>query len=273
MLAYGVKPSRSIVFTGNNLMLKKLCIVVAINISHCTLAFSSILPDTIDQVKQSVVSVATAMLTRSPRVIFYGTGFVVANGQYVMTNDHVVPKKIKHDKNEALVIFTGEGSRSEPREAVVVMRDKLHDLALLRIRGKPLAAVTIGNSNKVREGERYALTGFPIGMILGQYPVTHVGIVSGKPPIVTPAPSSRQLTVEQIKRNRHPFRVFQLDAIAYPGNSGSPLYDVDNGRVVGIVNSVFVKKSKESVLSSPSGITYAIPAEYINRLLKKAGLQ
>jgi len=254
-------------------MLKKISLVVVIAIGHCTLAIGSSLPDTIDNIKRSVVSVATVMLTRSPRVIFYGTGFVVANGNYVMTNDHVVPKKIKHDKNEALVVFTGEGNRPEPREAVVVMRDELHDLALLRIKGKPLAAVTIGDSSKVREGERYALTGFPIGMVLGQYPVTHVGIVSGKPPIVTPAPSSRQLTAEQIKRNRHPFKVFQLDAIAYPGNSGSPLYDVDNGRVVGIVNSVFVKKSKESALTSPSGITYAIPAEYMTRLLKKAGVQ
>jgi len=254
-------------------MLKRISLFVVIAIGHCTLAFGSSLPDTINHIKRSVVSVATVMLTRSPRVIFYGTGFVVANGNYVMTNDHVVPKKIKHDKNEALVIFTGEGSRPEPREAVVVMRDKLHDLALLRIKGKPLIAVTIGNSNKVREGERYALTGFPIGMILGQYPVTHVGIVSGKPPIVTPAPSSRQLTAEQIKRNRHPFKVFQLDAIAYPGNSGSPLFDVDNGRVVGIVNSVFVKKSKESALTSPSGITYAIPSEHMTRLLKKAGVQ
>lgn len=231
------------------------------------------LPESIQAIKKSVVSVATVMLTRSPRVIFYGTGFVVADGRYVITNDHVVPKKIKHDKNEELVIFIGEGSRPEPRQAVVVMRDKLHDLALLRIKGKPLAAVTIGNSGVVREGERYAITGFPIGMVLGQYPVTHVGIISGKPPIVTPAPSSRQLTAEQIKRNRHPFRVFQLDAIAYPGNSGSPLYNVDTARVVGVVNSVFVKKSKESVLTSPSGITYAIPAEYINKLLKKAGVQ
>ena len=107
-------------------------------------------------------------------------------------------------------------------------------------------------------------------MVLGQYPVTHEGIVSGKPPIVTPAPSSRQLTAEQIKRNRHPFRVFQLDAIAYPGNSGSPLYRIDTGHVVGIVNSVYVKKSKEAALTSPSGISYAIPAEYIKKLLEKA---
>ena len=228
------------------------------------------LPETVVQIKKSVVSVATVMLTRTPRIIFYGTGFVVGDGRYVMTNDHVVPDKIKYDKNEALVIFTGEGSRPTPREAKLVMRDKIHDLALLRIKGPPLSTVTLGDSGTVREGERFAFTGFPIGMVLGQYPVTHESIVSGKPPIVTPAPSSRQLTAEQIKRKRNPFRVFQLDAVAYPGNSGSPLYDTNTGRVVGIVNSVFVKKSKESALTSPSGISYAIPSEYIKKLLKKA---
>ena len=104
------------------------------------------LPESIQLIKKSVVSIATGMLARSPRVIFYGTGFVVADGHYVITNDHVVPDKIKHEKNEALVIFVGEGSRPEPREAKVVMRDKIHDLALLRIKGKPLPAVTLGNS-------------------------------------------------------------------------------------------------------------------------------
>jgi len=254
-------------------MLKRICIVVAITVGHCTIAFGSTLPDTISHIKKSVVSVATVMLTRSPRVIFYGTGFVVANGRYVVTNDHVVPKKIKHEKKEKLVIFTGVGSKPEPRYAEVVLRDAIHDLALLRIKGSALPSVVIGDSTRVRDGQQVAFTGFPIGMVLGQFPVTHVGIVSGMPPIVTPAPSSRQLTAEQIKRKRNPFRVFQLDAIAYPGNSGSPVYHVDDGAVIGVVNSVFVKKSKEAVLASPSGITYAIPSKYINALLKKAGLQ
>lgn len=248
------------------LMMLVLCIQTAMVMAKPTL------PDTIQRVKKSVVSVATVMLTRTPRVVFYGTGFVVANGRYVITNDHVVPAKINHQKKEALVVFMGSGSRPKPRVAEVVMRDTQHDLALLRIHGEPLPAVMIGDSAKVREGERYAFTGFPIGMVLGQYPVTHVGIVSGMPPIVTPAPSSRQLTAEQIKRNRNPFRVFQLDAIAYPGNSGSALYDVSTGSVVGIVNSVFVKKSKEAALTSPSGITYAIPSIYIKKLLQKAGV-
>jgi S1-C subfamily serine protease len=65
--------------------------------------------------------------------------------------------------------------------------------------------------------------------------------------------------------------VLQLDATAYPGNSGSPLYNPDNGQVVGIVSSVFVKSSKENVLKDPSGITYAVPIRFARALLKKVG--
>ena len=67
--------------------------------------------------------------------------------------------------------------------------------------------------------------------------------------------------------------VFQIDAIAYPGNSGSPLYNIDDGRVVGIINMVFVKGTKEHAISDPSGITYAIPARYAQKLIKDAGLK
>jgi S1-C subfamily serine protease len=66
------------------------------------------------------------------------------------------------------------------------------------------------------------------------------------------------------------FAVFQLDATAYPGNSGSPLYMADTGEVVGIVNMVFVKRTKEAALTDPSGITYAIPSRYLIELLKQS---
>jgi S1-C subfamily serine protease len=70
-----------------------------------------------------------------------------------------------------------------------------------------------------------------------------------------------------LKRLQSPYNVFQLDAIAYPGNSGSPLYDESTGKVVGILNKVFVQGSKENALSNPSGISYAIPSEHIKNLL------
>ena len=76
-----------------------------------------------------------------------------------------------------------------------------------------------------------------------------------------------------IKRLRNPFNVLQLDATAYPGNSGSPLYVPSSGVVVGVINKVAVKATKERVLSDPSGITYAIPARHVVALLKSAGLR
>jgi S1-C subfamily serine protease len=67
---------------------------------------------------------------------------------------------------------------------------------------------------------------------------------------------------------RGDFKAFQLNATAYPGNSGSPVFELDNGRVVGVINSVAIKETRENLLKSPSGITYAIPSRYIMPLLK-----
>ncbi|MEW5769188.1 MAG: S1C family serine protease [Pseudomonadota bacterium] len=67
--------------------------------------------------------------------------------------------------------------------------------------------------------------------------------------------------------------MFQLDAVAHPGNSGSPLYDGESGEVIGVINAVFVKGAKENALKDPTGITYAIPAQYVRALLERAGLR
>jgi len=71
---------------------------------------------------------------------------------------------------------------------------------------------------------------------------------------------SRQLTPELIKRLKASYEIFQLDATAYPGNSGSPLYEEQTGQVIGVINSVFVKRTKEAAIENPSGIAYAIPS-------------
>ncbi len=127
----------------------------------------------------------------------------------------------------------------------------------------------VGDAAHVREGQGYAFTGFPIGAIIGVFPTTHHALVSAITPVALSQPSARQLDPALIKKLRADrFSIFQLDATAYPGNSGSPMYDVETGDVIAIVNSGFVKAGKESALSQPSGISYAIPSTWLARLLE-----
>lgn len=233
---------------------------------------ASRLPDVIRDIRPAIVGVGTFMQARPVPVRLLGSGFVVTDGRHVVTNLHVIDGQLDEEKRESIAVFTGRGRDSGIRTATRVAADREHDLALLRISGGPLPALTLGDSAHVREGELYAFTGFPIGMALGLYPVTHRGIVSAITPIVTPVDESGQLDRDMINRLRAPFDVFQLDATAYPGNSGSPLYSADDGKVIGIINMVFVKESKENILAKPSGITYAIPARYITDLLRQDGV-
>lgn len=227
----------------------------------------------IEKVKPSVVGVGTFEQTRSPPINFLGTGFVVGDGQHVITNAHVVQAVLETDKKESFIVMVGQGKEGQAREAQRVAVDPEHDLALLKISGEPLPALQLGDSDTIREGQTVAFTGFPIGMVLGLYPVTHRGIVSALTPIVQPGLSSKRLDEKMIKRLRDSaYIVFQLDATAYPGNSGSPLYDPETGTVYGIINMVFVKGTKEAALSQPSGITYAIPGKYLQNLLREQQL-
>jgi S1-C subfamily serine protease len=235
------------------------------------------LPDIVDQVRPSVVGIGAAYPPRQPnlkadRVSYRGTGFVVGNGLQVVTNAHVIPRKLDAENNQTLAVFSGRGAKFRVHPGKVVRTDALHDLALLEIQGEPLPALALGDSNSVREGQEIAFTGFPISMVLGLYPVTHRGIVSVITPIVRPVENARTLDAVQLERLRkNRFDAFQLDATAYPGNSGSPVYEAATGKVVGVLNSVFVKQSKESVLEKPSGISYAIPAVHVQSLLRQVG--
>ncbi len=231
------------------------------------------LPDTIAKVKSSVVAIGTFQKTRRPPSIFRGTGFVIGDGFYVATNAHVLPDKLDQDKNEIIAVFAGNPKTIAIHHATKIAEDRDHDLAILRIDGPPLTAMTLSDSNLVREGETYAFTGFPIGMVLGINAVTHRGLISAITPIVIPQLSGHHLEKKTLARLIAPYDVFQLDATAYPGNSGSPLYQPDSGQVIGIINKVFVRQIKESGTQQPSGISYAMPIKHLQELLKKNGIK
>lgn len=245
-----------------------LCAALPISLTR-----SADLADTVKKVKASIVAVGTVRPARQPAAEFLATGFAVGQGRHVVTNAHALPDMLDPQSKETLAIFIGGGKQVESRKATKVAIDPMYDLALLRFEGSPLPALSLGESRPLREGQDVAFTGFPLGVVLGLFPVTHKGIISAISPVAIPASSSAQLDGTTVNRLRsEPFEVLQLDAIAYPGNSGSPLYEPHTGRVVGVVNKVFVQESKEAALERPSGITYAIPIYRAQALLDRAGV-
>jgi serine protease Do len=230
--------------------------------------------DVIARVKPSIVAIGTFQQLRNPQFAFRGTGFVVGDGSLVVTNAHVLPASVDSARRESLVVAVPppDGMTDvQARQARAIATDKEYDLVVLQIEGAPLPALPLAETVRVREGETFLFTGFPIGPVLGLIPATHRAMVSALTPIVIPARSTRELSARAVTRLAGgAYKVLQLDATAYPGNSGSPLYDEKRGEVVGIVNMVFVKGTKESALTQPSGISYAIPVQPLVDLLKRA---
>ncbi|MDO6705885.1 serine protease [Photobacterium sp. 1_MG-2023] len=251
-------------------------------LDHCSLQYKSLglwlalliagipvqaaLPEVIHQIKPSVVGVGTYHKLNTPRANLMGTGFAVGDGSFIATNSHVVPATLASNRNTDIVVFIGTGTAPDVRTARVIARDDEHDLALLKISGQSLRPLRL-SANPVREGEMYSFTGFPIGAVLGLYPVTHRGMISSITPIAIPARTAKELSIARLKQLKNPYLVYQLDATAYPGNSGSPVYHQNTGEVIAIINKVLVKKSKENALSDPSAITYAIPIRYLAQLM------
>ncbi|TDY03801.1 S1 family peptidase [Thiohalophilus thiocyanatoxydans] len=237
-------------------------------------AWSAGLPDVIERIKPSVVGVGTYQETRQPRARLLATGFVVGDGRHVITNDHVLPAELDSKNKELLAVFIpGDDRRSQVRPSQVVARDPDRDLVLLHIDGEPLSPLVMGDSEQVREGQAIVFTGFPIGAALGLIPATHRGMVSAIAPVAIPVRNVNELDPALIRRMRDPYPVFQLDATAYPGNSGSPLYHPVTGKVLAVLNMVYVKEGRESALERPSGISYAIPVRYVRALLREQGLE
>lgn len=229
------------------------------------------LPDSVARLKSSVVLVGTYRATDTPRFQFLGTGFVVGSGVRVVTNAHVTARVGAIADGPALAVQVPTGSGAWVlRQASVLEANAQQDLALLQLDGAPVPALAVAPSEQVREGDDLAFMGFPIGGLLGFSPVTHRATVSSITTMALPSPTGQQLSQHAIRSLRlGPIQIFQLDATAYPGNSGGPLFDPHSGAVVGVINMVLVKSTRESVLSQPSGISYAIPSRYVLEMLAR----
>jgi len=239
------------------------CTVVLWAPSACADALTDIIPT----IKTGVVGIGTMLPTRAPPVVFMATGFVVGDGLSVISNAHAVA--LPAEGSGALGIVTGTGSQLQFRPATVATIDREHDLVHLRLTGAPLPALRLA-TDAPKEGSQLAFTGFPLGIMLGMVPATHRATLAAISPSVLPAVNSRGLNARAVSQLQKPaFTIFQLDGTAYPGNSGSPLFDPATGDVVGVINMTVLKGTREGAIATPSGISYAIPARHVAELLRQ----
>jgi serine protease Do len=159
-----------------------------------------------------------------------GSGFITDAAGYVVTNEHVV-----HDADEVRVRLADE----REFDARVVGRDRLLDLALLRINGASgLPAARLGSSGATKVGEPVVAVGNPFGL---GHTVTG-GIISAKERAIGLGPYDDFI---------------QTDASINPGNSGGPLFNL-HGEVVGI---------NTAIRAGANGIGFAIPVDALKEVL------
>lgn len=235
--------------------------------------YADSLPDTVAKVKRGVFGVGVVAMPQKNNPKLLASGFAVSGGTYGITTLSVIEARPGIGSKEAVGVFLPvSDSQAQFRQAAIVSRDKEHDLCLLRFPGPALPALRLGSAADAREGGLYAFTGFPSTGTVGLHAVTHRALIAAISPNILPVASGANLGRDVLRKLNRPYDVFQLDATPFPGDVGSPLYEVSTGRVVGVINSLFVKKTKEMASPNRSGISYAIPVSHVRSLLSRAGL-
>lgn len=225
----------------------------------------------VNKVKPSIVGIGIYAPLGRPSKQLRGTGFSIGDGTIIATNYHVVDLELDPNSNQQLVVFIGSGQDNSASPAEIIATDPAHDLALLKIKVN-VTPLKLDSPFRIDDGTDVAFTGFPIGAVLGLYSATHRGMIAAYTPVATPSVNASKISIAMMKRLKEPYFVYQLDATAYPGNSGSPVYELESGSVVAIINKVFVQQTKEAAITNPSGITYAIPVKYLKLLAKNKGI-
>jgi S1-C subfamily serine protease len=147
-----------------------------------------------------------------------GTGFVIDDEGYIVTNNHVISAQ----DGQAVDSITVTLSDGRQFDADVVGRDAPTDIAVLKIDGEDLAPVTLGDSSSLKVGQEVVAMGNALNLPGG--PTVTKGVISALGRLI----QENAVTIPD---------AIQTDAAINPGNSGGPLVDGD-GEVVGITTAV-----------------------------------
>lgn len=189
--------------------------------------------------QQNVASVVTVSCTvrttsfgRTAEGTSRGSGFILSEDGYVVTNYHVV------ENATAISVILNNG---DSLTATLIGKDSANDVAVLKAEGEGLQCVTLGSSEELTIGDMVVAIGNPLGTLNA---TQTVGYVSGK---------NREVTTDNTI-----ISMIQTDAAINPGNSGGPLFNM-RGEVVGITTAKYSGTTNSG--ASIEGIGFAIPID------------
>lgn len=200
----------------------------------------------VEEVMSSVVGISkikntgsTIFLNNSTTELGLGTGVIVTDNGYILSNEHVTGEKYSN------CYVTLDNGRSYI--ANVVWSDSALDLSICKIDVKNLKYANLGDSDNVKIGECVYAIGNPIGYEF-QRTVTG-GIISAV---------NRTIRIDENDKSTYMEDLIQTDATINPGNSGGPLINLD-GNIIGITS---VK------ITSAEGIGFAVPINIIKPIIE-----
>ena len=161
-----------------------------------------------------------------------GSGFVLTEDGYIVTNHHVVT-----DADEGTVVVQFYSGEEYP--AAIVGTDSMNDIALLKIEAKGLQTVTVGDSDEVEVGETVEAIGNPLGDLTFTMTAGYISALD-----------------REIDTDGTVINMLQTDAAINSGNSGGPLFDM-NGNIIGVTTAKVSGTTETGV--TIEGLGFAIP--------------
>lgn len=178
---------------------------------------------------------------KSPGAAYTGTGFVVLDGTYIVTANHVIA--------DGKTISALCGTEAE-QSATTVATDPANDVALLRVEHPVAYRMTLADDGSLKTGDKVFTIGFPVPDLLGREPKYSEGVVSALSGI------------------RGAANVLQMTTPIQPGNSGGAVVDAD-GHVVGVVDAEAAPQAFYNGAGAlPQNINWAIKSAYVRPLLQ-----
>ena len=186
----------------------------------------------------SITSTADAnVMGQATQSVSYGSGFILTEDGYVVTNYHVVEKATK------ITVTTYDGTQ---HPAQLIGGDSANDIAVLKIKAQGLPCATLGSSDDLIVGDQVVAIGNPLGELTATLTVGYI--------------SARD---RDVNTDGSVINMLQTDAAINSGNSGGPLFNM-KGEVVGITTAKYSGTTNSG--TTIEGIGFAIP---IDDVLKK----